>query len=60
VVEADPIVLVDTEWKAAARLLEECIRTSSVPVPSKVRAYVPRGSPASRLLDVIQGATLEH
>jgi phosphatidylserine/phosphatidylglycerophosphate/cardiolipin synthase-like enzyme len=60
VAAADPIALVDAEWKAAARRLEECIRRSSPPVASKVRAYVPRRSPASRLLYVIQGATLEH
>jgi phosphatidylserine/phosphatidylglycerophosphate/cardiolipin synthase-like enzyme len=57
---ADPIALVDTEWRAAAENLEACIRSSGVPVASKVRTYVPARNPASRLLDVIQGVTLEH
>jgi phosphatidylserine/phosphatidylglycerophosphate/cardiolipin synthase-like enzyme len=57
---ADPIALVDTEWRAAAENLEARIRSSGVPVASKVRTYMPARNPASRLLDLIQGATLEH
>jgi phosphatidylserine/phosphatidylglycerophosphate/cardiolipin synthase-like enzyme len=60
VAQADPIALVDTEWKVAADRLESRVRASSIPIASKVRTYMPRRSPASRLLDVIQGATLEY
>ena len=60
VARANPIVLVDEEWQAAAKTMETCIRSATMPSASKVRTYVPGRNPASRLVDIIQEMMLEH
>jgi len=58
--KADPIDVIDSAWPAAATKLERLIRAGSPPDAAQVRRYVPGRNPPSRLLDIIQGATLEH
>jgi phosphatidylserine/phosphatidylglycerophosphate/cardiolipin synthase-like enzyme len=60
VASADPIALVDNEWQTTAQSMEECVRSIRMPAAGHIRKYVPARNPASRLLDLIQGLTLEH
>jgi phosphatidylserine/phosphatidylglycerophosphate/cardiolipin synthase-like enzyme len=60
VAAADPTELADKAWPLAAREMERQLRSGGRPPASTVRRYVPGQSLGSRVLDVVQNATLEH
>jgi phosphatidylserine/phosphatidylglycerophosphate/cardiolipin synthase-like enzyme len=60
VARRDPIDLIDTAWPEAAKAMEDAVQSSTHPPQGNPRVYVPGRSPGSRVLDVVQGLTLEH
>lgn len=60
IAQADPIDLIDKEWKQIADALEERLQAGDRPPGGQVRHYVPGRNPGSRIRDLIQALTLQH
>jgi phosphatidylserine/phosphatidylglycerophosphate/cardiolipin synthase-like enzyme len=57
---ADPIDLVDHQWKDVAARLGEAVRSNGIPPSGQIHRYEVGRTPTSRLLDFLQDLTLEH
>jgi phosphatidylserine/phosphatidylglycerophosphate/cardiolipin synthase-like enzyme len=57
---ADPIDLVDHQWKDVAARMGEAVRSNGIPPAGQIHRYDVGRTPTSRLLDIIQDLTLEH
>ncbi|HEX6506634.1 MAG TPA: phospholipase D family protein [Chloroflexota bacterium] len=60
VAAADPIELIDGQWKSTAKRLAESMHDLSVPPGGQTLRYEVRKRPTSRVLDMVQDLTLEH
>lgn len=57
---ADPVDLIDGEWKRTAENMLRCRHAAGVPPRGQIHPYLPGKGPTDRLLDAIQSWTLEY
>lgn len=57
---ADPIDLIDHQWKEVAARVGAAVRSSGVPVAGQIHHYDVGRTPTSKVLDIVQDLTLEH
>lgn len=57
---ADPIDLIDHQWKDVASRMGQAVRSNGKPPIGHVHRYDVGRTPTSRLLDLVQDLTLEH
>lgn len=57
---ADPVDLIDHQWKDVAREVGKAVRSNGKPPVGQIHRYDVGRTPTSRLLDVLQDLTLEH
>ena len=57
---ADPVELIDHQWKDVSARMATAVRTNGIPPHGQVHRYDVGRTPTSRLLDLVQDLTLEH
>lgn len=60
VAASNPLDLIDGAWRETAAKLERCARSAGPPSAGQIRTYAPGRNLPSRMLDLVQSATLEH